>query len=223
MMNDSDYSKIQLRIQREIRRSEDDLVQWIQNALDPEETSYGQSGKDKLEESQFRNLIRVAETTESTEVITNFIRYQMGRDKKWGRGEKSLGKKIVKHIKEDLTQKAKDIAEVAIEKESKAERKRIENERYRKEPNVQIETDDSEISGQVAEYVDRVRQYVDTKEILITLIRLYLGYGSRHLKYLLMLHEAQAEQREETLRSKTDTPARTSTVDSPNRPNKKKR
>ena len=64
---------------------------WIKTALD--KTSYGD-----LEESQFRNLVRVADTTDSAEVIKNFICYQVGRDRKWGRGKDSLAEKIISDI-----------------------------------------------------------------------------------------------------------------------------
>lgn len=131
--------QVQLKIQKGIRQAEDQLVIWIQEALDNKK-SYGD-----LEESQFRNLLRVADTTDSPEVIKNFLRYQVGRDKKWGRGQGSLAEKIVSDIGTEgkggrLVQLAETIAQ---------------------------ETDSSDI-----------------KLIWIELIRRYLGYGSRHLKYL---------------------------------------
>ncbi|AFZ59583.1 hypothetical protein H6G54_13810 [Anabaena cylindrica FACHB-243] len=97
----------QLKIQKAIRQAEDHLVTWIQDALD-NRRSYG-----KLEESQFRNLVRVADTTESTEVIKNFLHYQVGRDEKWGRGQNSLAETIVSDINTRIKQKAKDIAKDA--------------------------------------------------------------------------------------------------------------
>lgn len=81
----------ELKIQKEIRLAEDDLVLWIQAAFD-------NSKYDDLEESQFRNLVKVADSSESAEVIKNFIRYQVGRDKKWGRGENSLAERIILDI-----------------------------------------------------------------------------------------------------------------------------
>jgi hypothetical protein len=97
----------QLKIQQGIRLAEDDLVLWIQDALD-NRNSYG-----KLEESQFRNLLRVADTTESTEVIKNFLRYQVGREDKWGRGEGSLAEKIISDISTRIKNKAKTISKDA--------------------------------------------------------------------------------------------------------------
>jgi hypothetical protein len=81
-MSLSTEQQIELQVQKGIRQAEDDLVIWIQEALDS--CQYGKSGKEELEESQFRNLVRVSDTTDSAEVIKNFLRYQVGRDKKWG-------------------------------------------------------------------------------------------------------------------------------------------
>ncbi|MBG1271224.1 hypothetical protein [Nostoc sp. WHI] len=106
-MSDSSKQQQQLKIQKGIRQAEDSLVTWIQDALD-DRRSYG-----KLEESQFRNLVRVADTTDSTEVIKNFLRYQVGRDEKWGRGKDSLAEKIVSDINTQIKDRAKTIADSA--------------------------------------------------------------------------------------------------------------
>lgn len=103
-MSESSEQQKQLKIQKGIRQAEDFLVTWIQDALDKK--SYGE-----LEESQFRNLVRVADTTESTEVIKNFLRYQVGRDKKWGRGNDSLAAQIIKDIDTRIKERAKKIAD----------------------------------------------------------------------------------------------------------------
>lgn len=126
----------ELRIQKGIRQAEDGLVTAIQTALD-DRNSYD---FDKLEESQFRNLVRVAEATESVEVIKNFLRYQVGRDRKWGRGQNSLATKIIHDIEQKIKNYAKNIAKEA--------------------------------------------KFDDFNSIWIELIRRYLGYGARHLKYL---------------------------------------
>jgi CRISPR/Cas system CSM-associated protein Csm2 small subunit len=131
-MSISTEQRIELQVQRAIRQSEDDLVTWIQDALD--KTKYGD-----LEESQFRNLVRVSDTTDSAEVIKNFIRYQVGRDKKWGRGQESLAERIIQDIDGNIKKTAGMIAECS---------------------------------------------QIDFKPIWLELIRRYLGYGSRHLKYL---------------------------------------
>ncbi|WP_448564811.1 hypothetical protein [Trichothermofontia sp.] len=143
-------AKTALKVQKAIRAAEDDLVIWIQDALD--NTDYAKAtgesseakGKNKestqkLEESQFRNLIHVANASDSPEVIKNFLRYQVGRDNKWGQGKNSLAQRIIMDIDGNL----KKIAE--------------------------------EISTQ---------NNASQKVIWIELIRRYLGYGSRYLKYL---------------------------------------
>ncbi|MCW5314974.1 hypothetical protein GTQ43_14495 [Nostoc sp. KVJ3] len=93
----------ELKIQKEIRQIEDDLVIAIEKILDRQDSCKN------LEEAQYRNLMHVADTTESTEVIKNFLRYQLGRDNKWGEGENSLAEKIIRDIDNSLYTKAKEI------------------------------------------------------------------------------------------------------------------
>jgi hypothetical protein len=101
----------ELKVQKGIRDVEDDLVKAIQKLLD-DRSSYGD-----LEESQFRNLVRVSDTTESPEVIKNFLLYQLGRyassDRKWGRGQNSLAQKIIEDIDKLIKKKAEEIAGAA--------------------------------------------------------------------------------------------------------------
>jgi hypothetical protein len=96
---------VQLKIQKGIRDYEDEVVQKIEAAFTHK---YGQ-----LDPSQYQNLVQVALSTDSAEVIKNFLRYQVGRDTKWGRGEGSLAEAIVKDIQGDLATQAKAIAELA--------------------------------------------------------------------------------------------------------------
>lgn len=123
----------ELKVQKGIRQAEDDLVIWIQAALDNTK-SYND-----LQEAQFRNLVRVADTTESSEVIKNFLRYQTGRERKWGRGKGSLAEKIIEDIDGNIKKTALIIAEGC---------------------------------------------QTDFKPIWLEMIRRYLGYGARYLKYL---------------------------------------
>lgn len=131
-MTFSREQETELQVQKGIRQAEDDLVIWIQDAL--KNAKYGD-----LEESQFRNLVRVADTTDSAEVIKNFLFYQVGREKKWGRGKDSLAEKIIQDIDGNIKKTAQTIAEC-------------------------LKT--------------------DFKPIWLELIRRYLGYGARYLKYL---------------------------------------
>jgi hypothetical protein len=128
---------IELKIQKGIRQCEDDLVSWIQSALD-QTKNYG-----NLEESQFRNVVRVAETTDSAEVVKNFLRYQLGRDNKWGKGKSSLAEAIINDIDKNISAASQKIATDA-----------------------------------------KITESAKVKEIHLELIRRYLGYGSRYLKYL---------------------------------------
>jgi hypothetical protein len=139
MSTDADTRKIQLRVRKGILQSEDNLVQWIETAL--KTCKYGKPNtKSELEESQFRNLVRVSESTGSPAVIKNFLRYQVGRDEKWGRGSDSLAEQIIRDIDGHLRSQAEAIAQDSGSQES--------------------------------------------KQIWLELIRRYLGYGSRYLKYL---------------------------------------
>ncbi len=100
----------EFQIQKGIREAEDDLVIAIEDILNNKE-----SCKD-LEESQYRNLMHVADTTDSAEVIKNFLRYQMGRGDKWG----LLAQKIINDIDEFLQKKAtKIVSEVKYPEELK--------------------------------------------------------------------------------------------------------
>jgi len=135
-MTDGITSEQELKIQQGIRLAEDEIVKAIEKAL--KESKYGD-----LEESQFRNLVRVATSTESAEVIKNFLRYQVGRGTKWGRGKDSLAESIIKDIDNWIHQKA-----IAIAKEA-------------------------EVS----------KGSPKANEIKMDLIRRYLGYGARYLKY----------------------------------------
>lgn len=127
----------EFKIQKGIREVEDDLVIAIESRLNNKQL-YG-----NLEESQYRNLMHVADTTDSIEVIKNFLRYQLGRDEKWGKGKESLAEKIIDDIDNKLKQKAQEI----VKKSEYTEDKKL-------------------------------------KPVWLELTRRYLGYGSRHLKYL---------------------------------------
>lgn len=156
MNMDASDQKIQLKIQKEILQSEDNLVFWIESAL--KKCKYGQPNtRSELEESQFRNLVRVADSTESPAVIKNFLRYQVGRDEKWGRGKGSLAEQIISDIDGNLRLEAEAIAEKASS--------------------------------------------TDIKLIWIELIRRYLGYGSRHLKYLKV--EDKNKQKDNSQKAKS--------------------
>ncbi|MBD2298844.1 hypothetical protein [Nostoc sp. FACHB-190] len=95
----------EFKIQKEIRQIEDDLVIAIEKILKDKNSC------ENLEEAQYRNLMHVADTTESIEVIKNFLRYQLGRDKKWGVGENSIAQRIINDIDGLLHNQAEKIVE----------------------------------------------------------------------------------------------------------------
>jgi hypothetical protein len=106
--------EVDLKIQKGIRDAEDEIVQAIELAL--EQKSYGKKigDKNELQEAQFRNLLNVATSTDSSEVVKNFLRYQVGREEKWGRGANSLAEAIVTDIQGMLKNKAEAIAKNAL-------------------------------------------------------------------------------------------------------------
>lgn len=95
---------------QEICQAEDQLLNAIQTLLE-NKASYG-----NLEVSQFRNLLRISEITDSTEVIKNYLRYQIGRDTKWGKGENSLALNIIQDIDGKIQELAQKIAQEATGK-----------------------------------------------------------------------------------------------------------
>jgi hypothetical protein len=129
--------EIELKIQKGIRDAEDEIIMAIEKALN--EKKYGKydpkNPKDPktLEESQFRNLLNVATSTDSSEVVKNFLRYQVGRDEKWGRGKESLAEAIVTDIQQFLKNKAGAIATTAgVVEELAAKTKEIHIELIRR-------------------------------------------------------------------------------------------
>lgn len=76
-MTNWEQQQKEFKIKKEILQVEDDLVIAIEKIIKDKNSCKN------LEESQYRNLMHVADTTISIEVIKNFLRYQLGRDNKW--------------------------------------------------------------------------------------------------------------------------------------------
>jgi hypothetical protein len=140
---------------RAIDRSKEALVAAAERLLDAAEVTRLRP-KD-FGHSQLRNLIAIAMETESPAVVTNFIRYQMGRDKpgkSWSSSAsgKRLGDRFIHEIDTGAVKEALDtIVDV------------------KKDPDL----------------VPLVR---------IELIRHFLGFASRYLKFLdLQRHGAEGE------------------------------
>jgi len=108
MSKDTEY---QLFVRQQIERNLNSLVSQVQALVD-QTNIY----KRKMEKHQLSNLLGVALETSSVAVVTNFIRYQVGRDNKkeaWRSKtkseKKSFGEKLVIAL-EELEDTAKIIA-----------------------------------------------------------------------------------------------------------------
>ncbi len=131
---------------RAIDRCKEDLVPAAERFLD--DAGASQLTKKEFGDSQLRNLIAVANETDSPAVVMNFIRYQIGRDNKqkawgWKHGDKRLGDRLI----EDLSADAGAVRQAL-----------------------------SKVPG----LDDRVTQQLAA----MALVRQYLGFASRYLKYL---------------------------------------
>jgi hypothetical protein len=69
--------KDRINIEKEVEKLKSDLVNDAENLIRDKEIWR----EDGLKEAQFRNLMNVANSTTSVPVITNFIKYQIGRSK----------------------------------------------------------------------------------------------------------------------------------------------
>lgn len=139
---------------RAIDRSKESLVAAAETLLDQARVT-ALRPKD-FGHSQLRNLIAIAMETESPAVVTNFIRYQMGRDKpgkSWSSSAdgKRLGERFIHEIDKGVVKEALDTI-------------------------VDAKKD--------AELVPLVR---------IELIRHFLGFTSRYLKFLDLQRHGDGE------------------------------
>jgi diketogulonate reductase-like aldo/keto reductase len=130
---------------RAIDRSKEALVKAAEKLLD--DANVKEMGKNDFGHSQLRNLIAIALETESPAVVTNFICYQMGRDRKgksWSNlaGGKTLGDRFIDEIDKNAVKQA-------------------------------LET-----------IVDEKKDVDLVPLVRIELIRHFLGFASRYLKFL---------------------------------------
>lgn len=105
--------------------------------------------KKRFGDSQLRNLIAVANETESPAVVTNFVRYQIGRDSRghswrFENGGKTLGDRLI----DDLA------------------------------------ADSGAVRGALARVPGLDEDPLGKQLATMELIRQYLGFASRYLKYL---------------------------------------
>ncbi|OAN47263.1 hypothetical protein A6A03_00515 [Chloroflexus islandicus] len=95
----------ELLLQQAIERRLDELVHLATRTAAMLKDSRG------MEISQLRNLLNVATTTSSPEVVINFIRYQIAReDEKWGKGQNSFGHTLIKRLRKEVKEWAATVA-----------------------------------------------------------------------------------------------------------------
>lgn len=82
---------IGLKERREIGKYQGSLVEEAEKLVDQAEPIWT-----KLEESQLRNVAGVAASAMCVPVVTNFIKYQMGRQKNWK--YKDFGVKVINEM-----------------------------------------------------------------------------------------------------------------------------
>lgn len=95
----------ELSLQEAIQQQLDELVRLAT------QTVVNHINLKEMENSQLRNLINVAATVKSVEVVTNFIRYQIGRNAKAWRGETDFGHEVIKAIEGPI----KELADSAVD------------------------------------------------------------------------------------------------------------
>jgi hypothetical protein len=94
---------LSLKERRQIAGYQGKLVELAEEAV---ERASGIGGE--LDPSQLHNVSGIAAGSECVQVVTNFIKYQMGRKPKaWGHGD--FGQEVIKHIN-GLKKKAEHIA-----------------------------------------------------------------------------------------------------------------
>ena len=104
------------RLKREIDRVTDDLVGVAKKLVD-EKLTVTEAGRTKLDagglrEAQLRNVINVAGSTESVELVKNFIRYQIGRQG-GGWRHRGFGEALIERIEKEIAGLAERVAREA--------------------------------------------------------------------------------------------------------------
>ncbi len=86
----------------------------------------------EMEKNQLSNLLNVAMTSRSPEVVINFIRYQIAREgNKWGKGQQEFGHVLIKEIRQTIRQWADEVAGDVLKAMSDApEPERLGHEAY---------------------------------------------------------------------------------------------
>ncbi len=106
-----------LALQQELAVAEDHVIEWLLEELEPFKLITAPGAEAAVETSgllahQFTQLVQVAEESESVPVVTNYLRYQIGRSEKEDQGWRyqNLGVTLIKLLEEDLYRESENAA-----------------------------------------------------------------------------------------------------------------
>lgn len=138
-----------LLLKKEIQKVSGELVEGAQKLAD--DTQFYHQEND-FKENQIRNVMNVAAECGSVLVVTNFIKYQIGRTTSKDKGWKynGFGKKLIEKLEEVL----KGLAEKVVRE-----------------------------ANQETKGFSEADTIIETQEVWLELVRLYLGYLNRYFKY----------------------------------------
>lgn len=100
-----EISELNLDILKKFSRKKGDLAEDAKFFMDDFDQTLW---KNQLKENQLRNVINIANETECVPVVTNFIRYQIGRHSEWRK--ENFGERLIEKI-DNLKESAKEIDE----------------------------------------------------------------------------------------------------------------
>jgi len=126
-MSNLDRTTLEQRLRREkaIDEQMDDLIldaqELVRTYLTDQRAERPRLAAAKLKGSQLRNVISVADSTESVELVKNFIRYQIGRDtRKETWGYNGFGLQLVRRLEGPVKGWAEEVADRARDGNVKA-------------------------------------------------------------------------------------------------------
>lgn len=106
-----DYINTRLSLRQTADQFSEALVGRADQTMSEQQVKKLKQWKTQLKLGQLNNLLGVALETDSPAVVTNWLRYQMGRrETKGGWGDSGLGDQVVKDI-EELETSARQVAE----------------------------------------------------------------------------------------------------------------
>jgi hypothetical protein len=109
----------EIQVQRDIlmqQAIDRQLSRLIQTGAKAVATLKPASGKTLMQESQFRNVLNVARETSSVDVVTNFIRYQIGRTPSvWGTQPTAFGPTLIRDIEDGAVVQAAQTVRDAVQ------------------------------------------------------------------------------------------------------------